>query len=179
MTLDEVLTRYAELQRRVDEKFSEIQGRYSDQFRCRAGCHSCCKPGLTINPMEAEAIRRYLGERPELAARLRELEAANPFKGKRCPFLGADGACGIYEARPLVCRSHGAPLQYKEERGGDDALRLRDVCGLNFTGSSIGDLPADAVMNLDTLNTLLALLAQQAYGKKQDRVELRISKLLS
>jgi uncharacterized protein len=178
MTLEEVLVRYRELQGRVDEKFAEILGRYQDAFRCRAGCHSCCKPSLTVNRLEAAAIADYLSSRPELVASLRKLAEEKPFKGKRCEFLSADGACGIYEARPLVCRSHGAPLQFKDGTK-EDALRLRDVCGLNFTGRDIGQLPADAVFNLDTLNTLLAVLSSQVFGKDASRVPLAINSLVS
>ncbi|RYZ95081.1 MAG: YkgJ family cysteine cluster protein [Proteobacteria bacterium] len=177
MTQEEVISRYGELQARVDEKFAEIHARYPAAFRCREGCHSCCKPNLTVNRLEAASIALFLRDRPELIASLRELAAANPFRAKRCSFLNAAGACGIYEARPLVCRSHGAPIQFKEG-GGEDAMRLRDVCGLNFTGLDIGALPADAVFNLDTLNTLLALLSSQAYGKDVSRVPLSLNGIL-
>lgn len=178
MTLPEVLLRYRELSGRVDEKFAEIQGRYPASFACRAGCHSCCKPSLTVNRLEAAAIAKFLDSSPELVASLRALAAANPHRGKRCSFLAASGACGIYEARPLVCRSHGAPIQFKES-GGEDALRLRDVCGLNFQGEDIGALPADSVLNLDTLNTLLAVLAKQVYGKDASRVPLTLEAVLN
>jgi Fe-S-cluster containining protein len=177
MTLEETLARYRDLRGRVDEKFAEILARYQDSFRCRSGCHSCCKPSLTINRLEAAAVAEYLQSRPERVAELRSLAAANPHKGKRCTFLGSDGACGIYEARPLVCRSHGAPIQYKDGTK-EDALRLRDVCGLNFAGADIGQLPADAVFNLDTLNTLLAVLSSQVFGKDTSRVPLSVDGVL-
>ncbi|MFW6313342.1 MAG: hypothetical protein ACOC2N_05605 [Spirochaetota bacterium] len=32
---------------------------------------------------------------------------------KRCAFLGRAGECTVYEARPLICRTHGLPLAYR------------------------------------------------------------------
>jgi Fe-S-cluster containining protein len=171
VTISEVLARYRDLSSRVDEKFAEIVSRYPADFRCGAGCHSCCKPGLSVGPLEAAAVREFLAARPEVAEAALAVEEADPFRGKRCSFLAAGGRCGIYEARPLVCRSHGAPLQYKESAG-EDAPRLRDVCPLNFTAEGISGLPADAVLNLDTINTLLAVLSRQAFGKDATRTAL-------
>lgn len=174
------LTQYADLLARIESLFGEIQSRHASAMKCGLGCHSCCKPKLTIGPLEAEKIRRGLAGDAERLASLRALEAADPFKGKRCTFLTAEGGCGIYELRPLVCRSHGVPLQFKDLDAGsrDDAPRLRDVCGLNFVGQDIGRLESKDVMNLDTLNTLLALLTQRAYGKKFERVNLKVSAVL-
>lgn len=161
MNLEESLTQYTELRSKVDAKFAEIAGRNSKDFACGVGCHSCCLPGLTVNPLEAEAIRRYLDAHPEK-------RSAPSFGKNRCRFLGANGACSIYEARPLVCRSHGAPLQYRdpENKKFEEALRFRDVCPLNFQEKDLGKLPAEDVFNLDTVNTLLSLLASRAFGKK-------------
>jgi Fe-S-cluster containining protein len=109
---------------------------------------------------------------------MRALEAADPFQGYRCSFLQADGACGIYELRPVVCRSHGLPLQFKDlgEAEGED-LVFRDVCYLNFQAQDISALPPQDVLNLDTLNTLLAMLNRMS-GGGEERMELTISALL-
>ena len=164
----EALARYRELRARVDAMFASVQAKYPASFRCAAGCHACCLPGLSVGRLEAEAIADYLRERPELRAELTQLATKRPFGGARCSFLRLDGACGIYEARPLVCRSHGAPLQYRdaEERA------QRDVCELNFTEANLAELPLNAVFNLDTLNTLLAVLALQGFGKDERRFPL-------
>jgi Fe-S-cluster containining protein len=176
----QALSQYTDLLTRVDHLFGEIRSRHSGAIKCALGCHSCCKPALTVGPLEAAAIREGLAGDHSRAAELRALEATNPHRGKRCSFLRADGGCGIYELRPLVCRSHGVPLQFKDPDAGgrEEAARLRDVCGLNFVGEDIGRLPAADVMNLDTLNTLLALLTQRAFGKKMERVELKVSAIL-
>ncbi len=176
------LTQYRELLRRVEEKFEEIRALHPDQFACRLGCHSCCRPGLTVNALEAEALRIFFAAHPAAAAEARRLAALDPHKGKRCALLDENGACVAYEARPLVCRSHGAPLQFRPlEDGKKDAesqLRQRDVCPLNFTGLEIAQLPAGAVINLDTINTLLALLTRLAFPGDESRAPLRAEALL-
>lgn len=84
---------------------------------CRAGCDACCHLHVMIPPGIAEAIAAYLTERlePEALLTLRgELrKAADAAAGladpsalvHRCPLLGADGLCTIYDVRPLTCRA--------------------------------------------------------------------------
>lgn len=166
-------SQYLELRGRVDEKFNEIQARFSGEMKCASGCHSCCKPGLTVSEIEAEAIREALT--PEVAEAARALAQANPHKGKRCAMLNAAGQCLIYEARPIVCRSHGVPLQVSVR----EDEKVRDVCPLNFTSTSLAEIPAQFVLNTDTVNLLLSLLNQRSFGKSQKRIPLTIDALLS
>lgn len=170
----ENLRQYLELRGRLDDKFSEIQDAYRAEMACAPGCHSCCKPGLSVSELEAGAIREFLARSPESLAAAQKAEAENPHHGKRCTFLAAGGECTIYEARPLVCRSHGVPLQVsvKEDQ------KVRDVCPLNFRQTALSELPAAYVLNLDTVNVLLSLLNQRAHGKSTQRIPLRISALL-
>lgn len=165
--LEAALTQYRELATRLDAKFADIRDKHANSFRCGLGCHECCKPSLTVNPLEAENLKRYLNDRPS---------PGESFGKNRCAFLDRTGTCTVYEARPLVCRTHGAPLQFRDpdSKKIEAALRYRDVCPLNFSGQDLGKLPADEVLNLDTVNTLLALLAQRAFGKEkaQERVTL-------
>ncbi len=159
------LKTYAQLLENIDAKFAQIRSHHPASFRCTAGCHSCCKPDLTVSPLEAAALRQYLIGRPDLVAELRALAAADPHGGTRCSFLRADGACAVYDARPIVCRSHGAPLTFRLEA--HPSLQ-RDVCPLNFTDTPLDQLPAGDVINLDTLNTILALLNQQVAGTGEE-----------
>ncbi len=75
-------------------------------FDCKPGCHGCC--GLVP----------FSTKEKNAAAKLRPLEQWEPFLGGAwvptsalatftCPFVTKDG-CGIYEARPMVCRLFGA-----------------------------------------------------------------------
>jgi Fe-S-cluster containining protein len=172
------LSQYRDLRARVDEKFREIEAAYSADFSCRKGCHSCCKPALTVNAIERAELREFFGERPALVEELRALASSNPHNGKRCSFLRAEGDCAVYEARPLVCRSHGAPLQFRPLDSRDEKFRHRDVCPLNFTANGITDLPATSVINLDTINVLLALLSRRAYPGDETRTPLTVDSIL-
>ena len=84
---------------------------------CRAGCEACCHLYVMTPPGVADAIGEFLTERLDRAA-LAELriglqETANAAAGltdpkslrRRCPLLGADGLCTIYEVRPPACRA--------------------------------------------------------------------------
>lgn len=166
---------YQEFLARIDSLFAEIKGRHAQEFHCQLGCHSCCKPGLTVNSLEAENIKTAIAGRAEEL-----LQKEKAARKDRCPFLASDGGCEIYEARPVVCRSHGAPLQFKDPDSREkEARRFRDVCELNFKGKSLSDLPATDFVNLDTINILLTMLNAQAFGKKETRIPLKASAILA
>lgn len=84
--------------------------------------------------------------RPDELLRLKERLAAWN-NGDACPLL-ADDQCLLYEARPIICRTHGLPILVTE---GDE--RRIDVCPLNCQG--LETLPGEAVLDLERLNTLL------------------------
>lgn len=128
-------------------------------LQCRRGCTACCSQLFDITLLEAAYISRHLRSLPpEKQAELRrraeayrpqrrkllegrarerwaqQIEGRLPLEGLRlpCPALDPDGACSIYEARPLVCRKFGMPL-YNPRRPG-----VLGACELNFsTGEEI------------------------------------------
>lgn len=146
-------SKYKEFSQRIDEKFLEIKNKYPESFSCQKGCHSCCKAGLTINAVEKKSIQDFFDKDPEKLPKIQKLIRIKD----RCGFLNSAGECSIYEVRPVVCRTHGAPIQFKDPIKNEESFR--DTCPLNFTKNPIGELPANFVLNLDTINTLLALLA--------------------
>jgi Fe-S-cluster containining protein len=168
-----VFDNYNTLLNKTDEKSKEITTRYADKIRCGKGCHSCCLHGLTVNGLERENIRRHLVSTPGLAEKAEVNAKANHHNGQRCSFLDADGACLIYEARPIVCRSHGVPLKTALES--DPAVHISSstahlsVCPLNFTDLDLKDVGSHYFINLDTLNTILVLLNQQFDPKNAEK----------
>ena len=84
---------------------------------CRAGCDACCHLYVMVPPGMAEAMARHLVAHLDpsaIAALKTELQKAvdaaqnlpDPSKlHYRCPLLGADGLCTVYEVRPLTCRA--------------------------------------------------------------------------
>ncbi len=159
---EQALATYRELLAKVDAKFRDVSRAHAASMQCRLGCHSCCKPGLTVSPLEAESLKRHFAEHPEARRRKERIRRDDPHAGTRCGLLDADGSCIAYEARPIVCRSHGVPLKIREE-----ASERLDACPLNFTGLDLTTLPPADCINLETLNTLLALLNRQFSGNDE------------
>jgi len=140
LNLEEIDELYRELLSRVSARFELLSAHHGAQVSCAEGCHSCCHPELTVSEVEARLIRAHLSAHPELYQSLLELEERAPFRGERCSFLGAEGGCGIYEVRPVVCRSFGVPLlQIEDPRSGEATL---SSCELNFVGDEGAELLA-------------------------------------
>lgn len=84
--------------------------RYTDEFSlfvaqftsCSKGCSYCCHMDVQITTLEAAYIHVHAG------VTLRDDGPLTAGHRDPCPFLGGDGACGIYSARPLMCRLYHA-----------------------------------------------------------------------
>lgn len=178
MSRDQALENYRKLLVKTDEKFQQIRTRHQDQFQCRMGCHSCCQPAITVSAVEKDNIRNYLQFHPGIRQKIEDLDKEDPHKGSRCKFLDSKGACSIYPVRPVVCRSHGAPLRISFD---DITNDVPDVCHLNFTKVPLQTLPLEDFIQLNTLNTLLMTINQQFVGnrdKEMQRFELNIQEIM-
>lgn len=96
----------------------------SDRVACRRGCSHCCHIGVQIAEGEARLIGKLVGravqeppadrivsiegaiDNPDLLeqAKGKGNALANVYFGSPCTFL-VDGECGIYEHRPMACRT--------------------------------------------------------------------------
>jgi Fe-S-cluster containining protein len=127
-------------------------GRFAEGWRdappfrlaCRPGCDRCCRARLTVFAVEAAAMRAAGGTR--LAGMGRRLGAP---AGDRCAFL-AGGECLVYDFRPVICRTQGFPVTYRDE-GGAPRIDLCPETPFPATG-----IPPARVLDLDALNHLLA-----------------------
>ena len=94
--------------------------RRGGEIFCRRGCHNCCLLAVNCSYPEALRVARHLPETYRdalenyVAGLIPLLHDVHDLKGYLrgvrqhaggCPFLAADGSCGIYEWRPLSCRS--------------------------------------------------------------------------
>lgn len=140
------LQNYRNLVEKIDGLCRNIEERYHDRIACRKGCDGCCRH-ISLFPVEAVNIALALRQLPgDEVSRIREKARASSPDGP-CPLL-ENGACLLYPARPVICRTHGLPILTVT----GEAPQI-DFCPLNFRG--IASLPGTAVINLDRLNAAL------------------------
>ncbi|QWV94848.1 YkgJ family cysteine cluster protein [Geomonas oryzisoli] len=141
------LENYLALLSRVDEICRRTSETFSAHITCRAGCDACCRH-LSIFAVEAAALAHALRELPAEQAELVRSKARDAREGSPCPLLH-DGLCLLYQARPIICRTHGLPLLLLRE-----GERSVDFCPENFQG--LPSIPGSAVIDLERLNMMLA-----------------------
>jgi len=162
-----LLENYQQLIARVDALCNTIAATLGKQITCSAGCSSCCT-SITIFPVEAAALREALNKLP--AQRVEEIRryVLDHADGERCPLLFHDH-CLLYEARPIICRTHGLPIIYTME-----GQRNSDCCPHNLIDSV--SLPGTSVVDLDRLNTLLVAVNSIYLSQTENsETELRIT----
>jgi Fe-S-cluster containining protein len=165
---------------KIDAFVAKVDQRHPGELACRAGCSDCCLGGLSVTEVEAEAIARLLATSTDEERAALALRADAP-NDERCVALDQDGRCGIYAARPVVCRSHGVPIRFREALAEADPpeanvrrLPMIDVCPKNFETTPLDTIAADCVLDQTTLSTALAAI--DAMGRpaseKAERIEL-------
>jgi hypothetical protein len=180
-------TRLTELFARLDALFARTAARFPGPsgITCRAGCADCCRR-FSVTRLEAEAIAEGLASLPE------ETRAALAARASQdtdtCPALEADARCVIYAFRPAICRTHGLPIRFSAagapvHDGGSAgsapkppgrSLPVVDTCPRNFSGRDLDALPPDAVLDQETLSTVIGALdaarADEAGRPRGERV---------
>jgi uncharacterized protein len=147
------VSRLAELTGKIDGFFARVEARHGDDMQCQTGCSDCCHVRLSITHVEAAAIRSHLAGRSVTVG-------THP---DRCAALDPAGRCQIYDARPVVCRSHGVPIRMHE-----DSLPVIRNCHRNFLHTTPD---ADCVLDQATLSTLV-LAVDRASGHDGTRIDL-------
>lgn len=125
MILDEILFEYKNLIFKVDKTCQELEKVYRKHLLCKPGCSQCCEVERTVCSIEAYFIeQQLLSLSVQKIRRLRKLYKNND---TTCPML-LRNRCVIYIVRPLICRTHGLPILYREAE-----QAFVDFCRLNFT----------------------------------------------
>ena len=142
------LKEYKNLIKEVDRRCQRILSRHPDQIACTMGCSgNCCRIHLSLHPIEAVSLALSLGklasaQRERIQRNARQANSFGP-----CPLL-ADGACLMYEARAVICRTHGLPMA-TEYRG----QRSVGFCEKNFR--HLSPIPEEDIIDLTRLNRTL------------------------
>jgi Fe-S-cluster containining protein len=100
------LAKLTELANKVDETLRP-------HYTCSKGCCGCCSINTLIYRYEAvrlsELTSRQMVDLP-IRSRSRVLSVGKAAHGKQCVFV-VDGACSVYENRPMICRLHHSFLK--------------------------------------------------------------------
>lgn len=144
---DELLKNYNQLVAKVDKLCSDIMLQSADEISCCKGCDSCCRH-FSIFWVEAVNLARAARQLPQ--QKLSALRRKVQFLEEKdvCPLL-EDGACLLYDVRPIICRTHGLPILTRGQDG-----YVIDFCPRNFQNTD--SIPGNLVINLDLLNNTLA-----------------------
>jgi Fe-S-cluster containining protein len=144
----------------VDAALAEAARKAGAWLACRPGCAECCIGPFAISPLDAERLRRGLGELersdPDRAGRVRRRaresaeRLARAYPGdtvgrvlaedeagedEPCPALDPETrTCDLYIYRPIPCRTFGPPVRF-------DGQSLA-VCELCFDGATAEEVAA-------------------------------------
>jgi Fe-S-cluster containining protein len=157
--IQNIVRHYQTLLTSVDEWFSRCKESFKGQVHCAAGCAACCRGLFDISLLDAYLLQTGFRRLPlthqetvrgKAEERLRQLQSDwpefnHPYLLNHlpdelwtempeddqipCPLLGEDGACLVYEHRPMICRTHGLP---NIDDSGESFSDL--YCTLNFEG---------------------------------------------
>ena len=170
---------------RANAEFERGVRVHGERIKCAPGCSSCCSQIFQITEVEAARISAWVqalpdDERKELQAkaRLNLAERAKLFpegeewgssvprgQGTPCAALDENGSCGMYEARPIMCRKFGVPISNPDQP--DRVL----ACELNFADGEAIEDPGLVENQTSLYQAQLALQAayNDAGGKRDEK----------
>ena len=151
------MSRYRELTAKIDAFFARVEARHGDEMRCGSGCSHCCHTRLSITAVEAQAIADEVATWP--SDRRAALHANAAASTDRCAALDANARCMIYGVRPVVCRSHGAPIRLRET-----SLPVVQACRENFSARGPAAADADCILDQTTLSAMVLAVDREAGG---------------
>lgn len=96
---------------RIRELTDKVGDAMAPHVICKKGCSHCCNMAVSLSSIEAEQIGRAIGKPPaKIENRNGEMDEdfqkalVSKYMNVPCPFL-KEGACSIYEHRPVSCRT--------------------------------------------------------------------------
>lgn len=125
MLIEEILFDYHNLVFKIDKRSKDLATLYREHLVCRPGCSQCCEVERTVCSIEAHIIEQQLLTLSH--EKIKQLKKIHKDDDETCPML-LRKRCVVYPVRPIICRTHGLPILYREaERS------FVDYCRLNFT----------------------------------------------
>src|SRR5438874_8052432 len=174
----------SELIQIVDAALAEAARKAGAWLACRIGCTQCCIGPFAITPLDAARLRAGLADLesrdPGRAAQVRRRAAESAERLLReftveqlltedaageyepCPVLDPEtGACDLYAARPITCRTFGPPVRF-----GGESVAVCELCFEGATDEQIaaceveihpGNLEGSLLAEVEGGNTIVAL----------------------
>ncbi|WP_300455238.1 YkgJ family cysteine cluster protein [Desulfobacula sp.] len=178
LELREHFVKYEALVQMVDAVFDRVKNEYPKEVFCREKCSDCCYALFDLTLIEAlylkdKFLTAFSGKEKnhlmEIAAKTDrvltkikrdaykevkngtdQLEVVGKMSQERvrCPLLGEDNLCVLYENRPITCRVYGIPTS---------TAGVSHICGrTNFVQGQ-----PYPTLNMDKIYTQLQLLSAQ------------------
>ncbi len=131
---------YNSMIEKLDLHEAKLLGKYGEHIHCERGCNSCCILE-SVFPVDAFVIYNYF-----VSGRINVESLSFDEIPGRCVFV-KDGACSVYSARPVICRTHGYPV-FVDGRA--------DFCPDNFI--SLKTIDSEYILDLENLNKAIATI---------------------
>ncbi len=178
LDLEKHFVKYEALIQMVDAVFDRVKNEYPKEVFCREKCSDCCYALFDLTLIEALYIKDQFNKNFSGSEKNKILEIADKtdraltkmkrqaFKdvkngadqleiiGKmsqervRCPLLGEDNLCVMYDKRPITCRVYGIPTS---------TAGVSHICGR--TNFKQGD--PYPTLNMDKIYTQLQLFSAE------------------
>ena len=190
LDLNEYFVKYEALVQVVDGIFNRVKTEFPKEVFCREKCSDCCYALFDLTLVEALYIKHKFNEKfsgkerndiVEMAGKTdralvkmkrdaykKVKEGADQLEivGKmsqervRCPLLGQDNLCIMYEHRPITCRVYGIPTS---------TAGASHICGrTNFVQGQ-----PYPTLNMDKIYTQLQLIsAELTQGIKSEKIRM-------
>ncbi len=134
--------KFIDISHLIQKEFARNIAKYGDKIKCKKGCYQCCHQIFRVTMADSYIIKKFLNtQSPQFKSSLKEraseyiennsskeIAKADYYISPKfpCPALNEDGACMIYEARPVICRRFGPPVYDYKNPG------KLFACELNF-----------------------------------------------
>ena len=156
----EHIKEYLSLRNEIDTQTKVLWDQHHNNMACKKGCDQCCL-NFDVFPIEFEVIKQQVQkEYPKVLE-----QPLNEESGDKCYFL-TNHECRLYNARPIICRTHGYPLLYMNEEG--DQWELSH-CELNFTEIDDDYFNEENTYPQDTINSKLFMLNKSYINSLDDK----------
>lgn len=159
-----MIEKYIKFRNDIDKIIAYLENIHKEHMTCHKGCSNCCI-NLSVWPIEYYSIIEMM-KRDNFS--IQQIEKTQ----ESCCFL-KESCCQIYPYRPIICRTHGLPVAFKEQE--EDEHCQVSFCEKNFTTAQNLEFHSQNTLSLEEVNRILYILNYE-FVKQHDNMtpDLRI-----